>query len=466
LEKRFNQKGVVTANAIYFVENRIFNQHQIRKIVDADELNSIHFRQITTDFFSIGDPFSDSLVNYTKFISFIDCNVTEGFSIESARFINGFYINNLHQTGHWITFSRSVFDKGLLVWYGNYKSGLFKFFDCYFRDKVNMVGNNFDIPFRIYRSTFDSTLILTRSTFKESFLIQDSKISNLLLNGCSFQNKPKFNRVIILDTLDITNTQFESGIDFRRLDLSKVNIIFLENTFYPLGEFTVDWKQIKGKEKPRISLKEVSEDEEDNFKRIEEIYNLLYKNYLAQGDKTSADQVKYELALQKEIIVGGFWQWLYGITLGYGYEPIRFLIFPILVTILIFWFIWYKSYYNIVAYILNKDLDSDLGFTTNSHVGFPTKKIKGFTFIDHKKLTSQINLITRNWHSLHFSVSVLLGIRFKKEWMHLEIKHKTGTKSFLWITTLEYLLGKIYLVLLLILIKVHYFENWKSFLGI
>jgi len=226
------------------------------------------------------------------------------------------------------------------------------------------------------------------------------------------------------------------------------------------------WEQIKGTNKPKISISEKSEDEEDNFKRIEEIYSLLIKNYLAQGDKVSADEVKYELAWQKDILIDSFWQWIYGISLGYGYEPLRYLIFPILLTIIFFCFVWYKMYYNIIAYILNNELDTDLELAPHYSINFQVKKHLGFELINHKNISPKINFITKVWHVLHFSTSVLLGLRFKKEWIRFANKHKTGLNSFLWIVTFEYFLGKIYILLLLIFIKIQPLENWKSFIGL
>lgn len=454
---------MVTANSVYYVEDRNFNQQEIRKIVYAKELNYIHLQHITLDFLLIGESFTGSPVDFSKSITFLNCNITQGFYIESSRILKGFFVSSIQNSG-WIQIMNSIFERGLLFWHGKYEKGIFDIVKSEFKDAVKMTGSNFEIPFRIYSSTFDSTYSLKGSTFKSTFLIQDSKIYNLLLSNCTFEYKPKFNHISISDTLDLTNTSFENGIDLRRTDLSKTNAIFLENLDYPPGELTIYWEEVKGKQKPKISLKNLSEDKDDNYKRIEEIYKRLNKNYIAQGDNTSADQVMYELAWQKEIILGSFWQWLYGVSLGYGYSPIRYLIFPILVTIIVFWFIWYNFYYNIVAYILNKDLNTDLGLPQFSNVTFHFIKKKRIKIVDHSKTSPNINFITRLWHTLHFSASVLLGIRFKGRW--IRIAKDYDTSNFLLIATSEWLLGKIYIILFIFYIKVHYFENWKSLLGL
>lgn len=436
----------MNANGFYFIKDTLLSINKIQKIIKADDLKQIWFLKITTDVFATGFPLPDSSIIIDNSIMFTGSDVSHIFQLEKTEFKSGLYIYNVNFNG-WNEIRDCDFVELFSCRSDSFKGNGFDIINTHFQKGSDLSNNVFKYPHRIFESIFDSILNISRCEFLSGLLIEDSKVSNLFVNNCSFSNKPIFRRISLADTVDFSNTDFEKGVDLRRTDFQNVTTLYLENTSYPPGELILYWDKIKGIDKPKISLKEKSGDDEDDFKRIEEIYNLLYKNYIAQGDKTSADQVKYELAWQKEIIIGGFWQWLYGLSLGYGYEPLRYLIIPILFSILIFWFVWYEFYYNIVAYILNKDFDSDLELTPHHNVHFPLKKIKFFKVIDHKRISPEINFITKFWHCLHFSSSVLLGIRFKKEWIRFATKHKTGNSSFIWVTTLEYLLGKIYLIL-------------------
>lgn len=463
-----DKEGVVNANYFYSIANTKVDGNLIEKVLKAVEIKFVWLSNIEVKDFFARSFFQDSTRTIDKSIWIVQSEFTDLFYLRNIRFIEPVSIsgNNFYSRAWLSQIDSCVFDSDFTCNADSFLLSEFNISNSQFRDDVEIVNNYYKYGIEINNSTFDSTLDLSASNFQTNLLIQDSKIRNFSITHCSFSYRPNFRRIELVDTVDFSNIDFEKGVDLRRIDFSKVSTIFLDNTYFPPGELIMYWEYIKGDENPKISLKFKSGINEDDFKSIEEIYLQIKNSFLAQGDKNTADEVLYELAWQKEIIVGGIWQWLYGVTLGYGYEPVRFLFFPILLTVFLFWFIWYKFYYNIVAYILNKELDSELGLSGSYHVDFPTKKIKKILAVDHKRVNKNINFVTRYWHSLHFSASVLLGLRFKKEWMQLAIKHKYGKNSFLWMTTLEYALGKIYLILLLIFIKVHYFDNWKSFLGL
>ena len=80
---------------------------------------------------------------------------------------------------------------------------------------------------------------------------------------------------------------------------------------YPDGKFLINWDQIKSNGTPRIKLSKESENMRDNYDRLVVIYEKLRDNYLALGKKSDADDVMYELAEYKNILVGGFFHSLY-----------------------------------------------------------------------------------------------------------------------------------------------------------
>jgi len=464
-----DKDGVVNANYFYSIANTKVDGNLIEKVLEADEIKYIWLSNLEIKDFFARSFFKDSMDSINKSIWIIQSNFTDLFYLKKIRFKEPVSIsgNNFYSRAWLDQIDSCVFENHFTANTDSFLLSNFTISNSIFNDDVQLRDNFYKYSFEITNSKFDSSLDLSASNFQSELLIQDSKIRNLTIRQCSFNRQPNFRRIELIDTVDFSNIDFEKGIDLRRIDFQKASTIYLDNTSYPLGELIVYWTNIKGKDKPKISLKYESGNAEDDYKSIEDIYLQIKNNFLAQGDKASADDVAYELAWQKEMIVGGFWQCLYGVALGYGYQPIKFILFPISISIIFFWIVWYKFYYHIVAYVLNKDLDKDLDVAQHvSNVKFKLIKKKHLKILDHSKTSPEINRITRLWHTLHFSVSVLLGIRFKKDWIRVANKNKTDTNYFLWVTTFEYILGKIYLIFLILLIRIHTFENWKSFLGL
>ena len=68
---------------------------------------------------------------------------------------------------------------------------------------------------------------------------------------------------------------------------------------------------------------------------------------------------------------------------------------------------------------------------------------------------SKINWISRGWHAVYFSASVLLGLRFKKDWIRTSPGHALGIRYFVYLVTFEWALGIGLYVLFAVLAKGH-----------
>lgn len=207
------------------------------------------------------------------------------------------------------------------------------------------------------------------------------------------------------------------------------------------------------------------------FKAFEIDYQKLRDNFLAQGNKRSADDVMYELALRKDSLNAGFLWNIYGTLFGYGYQPWRFLIGVIIIALLgAFWY--YRKYYPIVAVISNEK-NSEIGiksvYRSYGDVKVATKKsrIMRDQIYDHSNISRHIGILHRIWHVVFFSFSVLLGIRWKKEWSEISYKLDGlyGSKTFLRFVTFEYILGIALYITFAILVKGSQFEYIKGLLG-
>lgn len=186
----------------------------------------------------------------------------------------------------------------------------------------------------------------------------------------------------------------------------------------------------------------------------------------------------YELGQQRGKIKDEFWWRVYGFIFGYGYQPWRFLLIVITVALIgAYWY--YLKYYPVLAVILN-NADKEIGiesiFRANAEVKAAEKKIriiklgrfiKAFEFYDHSKISRHISSLYRFWHAVFFSFSVLLGIRWKKEWSDVRYRMEGlyGAQTFLRFVTCEYLLGLCLYVIFAILVKGSRFEYIKGLLG-
>jgi hypothetical protein len=129
--------------------------------------------------------------------------------------------------------------------------------------------------------------------------------------------------------------------------------------------------------------------------------------------------------------------------------------------LIIFSIIFYSIKYGTVYEILAKNFDESTTIIRKKSrkLWFP---IYYETKIDEANISNKkpIPFFTRFWHSVFMSTSILLGLRFKKEWIH------KYDKGFLLIATVEWIMGITLFVCLVILIKGSRFEYFKGFLGI
>jgi len=191
----------------------------------------------------------------------------------------------------------------------------------------------------------------------------------------TFNDEVTFEETTFNNELVLAGVTFSKGVDFRRAYFDSVTAIYLEGIRFPDGKLFLNWQDFKGKDSLRIRLINAPEKKEERYRRIKIVYDMLGDNFLAQGDKSSADDVMCELGWQREEILGEWYWKLYGWFLGWGYQPWRFLI-PVFIIVLIFSAIWYVKYYGIVALILN---DEDEGKTVFKYL----KSDKGEPFSRH-----------------------------------------------------------------------------------
>ncbi|MFQ5852158.1 MAG: hypothetical protein ACE5JU_16425 [Candidatus Binatia bacterium] len=177
---------------------------------------------------------------------------------------------------------------------------------------------------------------------------------------------------------------------------------------------------------------------EDNYVRIETVYKKLRDNFLAEGHKSSADDVMYELAWQKELLLRDLWQRINGFIMGYGYQPWRFVIFVVVPLIVVFAAIWFIFYYRVIVNIID-----------------PTIKLTAY---DYPR--DGLSLLAQIWHAIFFSSSVLLGIRFRRQWI------VPAKRMFLTIVTLEWAIGIGLYVVFFVLVKSSQFSYIKGLLGL
>lgn len=290
---------------------------------------------------------------------------------------------------------------------------------------------------------FDSTTFSGQANFDNSTFIQSPKFTETIFShdanftGATFSEKAEFEQCWFGKTIGLAHTSFEKSVDFRRAKFDSVETIFVDHhTNFPDGDLYLYWDQFKGKENLRVRLKDAPCDSVEHYQRIETFYQRLRDNFLAQGNKASADDVMYELGWQRQEIVGGFWWTLYGWFFGWGFKPWRFLAFLVLPIIIGFSILWGTRYIEAFEKVIFKDV-----------------------LTDANKLTKQEkSWLQRSTQSLFFSASVLLGFRFKKNWI---IKHH----HFLFWVWVEWSIGIGLYVAFALLVKGSRFDVIKGLLG-
>lgn len=313
---------------------------------------------------------------------------------------------------------------------------------------VSFNGAEFDEPVFLRQKVFHTEAEFSGAKFRNGADFREAKFtvradfSEAEFKGWANFSEATFEEVSFEDArfygqLDLTKTHFKQEIELRRIYFDSVENIYIENIRFPVGKLRFKWDQFKGKESLRIKLALSPVDsleKEEHYTRIEIIYHRLRDNFLAQNDKASGDAVMFELAVQrKEILDEWSWKWYYYVF-GFGYEPWRFLLFVVLPTVIIFSFVWYFAYYNVLLNaVFRRDMPKELG-------------------------PQQGSVLLKAWHAIFFSFSVLLGVRFKKEWL---IKHH----NYLFWVTLQWVIGIGLFVTFALLVKGARFGFIRDLLG-
>jgi hypothetical protein len=171
----------------------------------------------------------------------------------------------------------------------------------------------------------------------------------------------------------------------------------------------------------------------------------------------------FELAEKRAEFLQEPWWIVYGWTMGWGYKPVRFLATVFFVVVLPFAWFWYRRYYHLVLPLVDHSADDVLRNRLAEPDRMIEKKRLGllrFRRFDHASIPGdEISYLARLWHVLFFSTSVLLGLRFKKEWIE-----KRDHAFLRWVTA-EWLLGIGLYVLFAVLVKSYEFSYVKGLLG-
>jgi hypothetical protein len=446
-DSSYSKSGIVTNESIYF-EGATIDNSKLVAILQALELKQCSF--IRDSFPSL---WLDSFEVFPD-MSIYECSLGGKVRINKVLFHKGALFQNCRFNCLFNLIDSSTF-KGRVSFSCTTKMSPLAIKNSIFTEEVEMEYITFDSPLECYNDNFKNGISFSKSVFDTSTNFTEVKFSTHTdFSFSTFKVQPEFVRASFVDTVNFFNSNFKYGVDLRRCNFDSVHVLFLEKMEYPIGKLFLYWDQFKGYKQPRIQLHYYSPTPEDNFKRYEVIYKKLRDNFIAQGDKASADDVMYELAWQKELTIGTCLQKLYGIFLGYGYKPWKFL-FLIILPLLIFARALAWWFYPIVVCILNdKKKETELLPNRSRKIGCKFLRIK---VQDNRPYG--IPCIVRLWHVIHFSASVLLGVRFKKEWIHI------SNSNFLILITIEWLLGIAFYIIFILFVKSTEFGYIKGLFG-
>jgi hypothetical protein len=421
-------------------------------------------------FFSNPKTVTENNLDSKCFINFANFNHTKFQSVKT--FISSFFLDG-------VSFNNAEFSNNTSFSYTHFLS------DCSFDTTAFKNQTWFDKAEFGKKATFHATNFGEETTFFYATFFDDALFKNIIFSnkisfkGCCFlkyadfssshfNTRPDFEDTTFTGPLNISGCKFNDQIDFTRTTF-KDKIYFDSNTDFSPGKLFVHWDKIEGKlefdaahmelldlfYKNRFSKNIPPNEKAYNLSEI--FYNKLRDNYIAQGDKESADKVMYELASKQQEYKGDTWGWIYGITFGWGYQPIRFIAISLLTLIPIFSLIWYNFFYHRIILIVDSTLPDDAKAKITDPLNIRETKISNkVQYYSHTYAKQEISLPARLWHVLFFSTSVLLSIRFNKEW----IARKDN--MFLSFVTLEWLLGIGLYYLFFTFVKSYEFEFIKN----
>jgi len=467
LSKKYDTIGVVNKNGKYFLATKTLDQRGFRRIVQAPELHDIRLVSVKVPdkngiaLFNV-DGFDS--VNASLLIEYLEATHINISGIQFNKYVRFRYLKT---QGNFII--KSATFKSPVVFVGarfySVEDTMFDFFysimiieESEFYEGVTFDLCDFNLTTHLNRLNFNRYAGFTNNSFNKDVVFRECNFRAYVnFKQTDFNSSVEFQQVAFYDALNLYKTKFSKGVDFRRCNFDSIKVIIFEKIQFPIGKLYLNWKQIKMRDQPIISITTDSTGVSDEFNRLENIYFLLRDNYLAQGDKSSADDVNYELELRRDMMFSDLLHSLYGIWMGYGYEPWKYLFFLVIPIIFIFSIVIYLSSYATIYKILNNITEQDR---------FEISKIKRKFWIPSYKVNSPdfrygaIPALTRFWHSIFMSSSLLLGLRFKKEWIH------KWDKKFLAIATAEWILGIALYVAFALLIQSFRFDFIKGIFGL
>ena len=396
--------------------------------------------------------------HFNRYAGFSQATFIKEAKFGSVIFDSVACFNNSKFLGY-ADFGRAKFFKDALF-SNTYFKEISDFESALFNGDCDFVNSNFERIANFSSDTFNGKANFSNDTFN-----QYANFSDTIFNGnanfsfVNFENNAYFDNCSFNKDLRIDGARFIEGVDLRRTNFSDSSSIFFDyTTYFPNGKLNANWKQLKGRLHHTGGYSTTAK----YYSVTEIFYQRLRDNYLAQNDRASADAVMYELAKRKaEILNEPLWVF-YGWTMGWGYKPLRFLFATFLLVVLPFARFWYIWYYHRVLPLVDNSISETLKERLTAHDTLKEKYrflIFRVKFFNHSNIAKEVSLPARIWHVLFFSTSVLLGIRFKKEWIE-----KNDRAFLLWVTA-EWLMGIVLYVTFTASVKSYEFGYVKGLLG-
>jgi hypothetical protein len=273
-----------------------------------------------------------------------------------------------------------------------------------------------------------SETIFNGVTFDGAVTIAGQNIRDFLFDDCTFARPPRLERAQFAGTLSFANSTFKEGLDLRFTDLSKTKRVVLAGIEIDPRDLRVSWSSLRGK-------LDVDRDKNPDiwFPHLEASYRLVAAALEAHDNEDDAERALHELEVRRQKELGGFWHGLHGLVLGYGYEPWR-VVFVILPLIALFALLLIPHRATVAAI-----LDADI---KNGAVP-----------------QASVTRSARVAHLLFFSTAVLLGIRFKQEWI------QPSNTPFVLLVAAEWAIGIALYIAFFALVKTSGFAYVKGLLG-
>ena len=453
-------KGIITDDGVFYMSGDTISGSSIRMLIDAPELQEIYIDSCVIKNADFGykkcskrlrfhevkfpDKANFSNAVFKELIYFKESIFSDEVDFTSATFENNIRFENVEFSDvnfSGIIFLESQHEKSKISPASILKadfSGSKFLGNAYFMDII------FPSSVGFTDCIFENSVDLQMSEFKEGILLRQSV----------FKERPNLFNASISGKLNISNTIFAKGVDFRFLQTVKLDIVYLESIQFPKGQLFLHWDNIKWDSSYKTCLSDEVPIPKKKYQRIASIYKQLRENYIAQGEKNIAESVMYELGRRKEEILKQPIQIVYRIFFGYGYKAWQFLLWVIFLIIL-FAIILFCFFYPDIAKIVDRKNGKQFSIIkVKKHCGlFPVYKT-WYHFNERP-----IFWLVKICHVIYFSTSVLLGIRFKKEWIDLE------NKCFLSLITIEWIIGIGLYISFALLVNKSQFQFIKGLFG-